>query len=605
MSKAPGILPHILIRVLPITTLVLLSIWISMRIVVADTVRRDAHDRVAVEAENGARLLGARLHNIMESVEHLARNNLLINALIDTTARENYLPLFFQSLRIPGPHGVSITLGDYRGRRVASNRRDAPGYVNVPWLDTVMNGKTFLRISAEGLEAAVPVLYGPSAEGMVAVSYGPGQVSKILSLSAAKMVFAVFDNHGSPLFASAGAPWKTAGTDSGAPTPGWIETRRHIPGFGDLTLLCGEPAATAFAPLGRLDIFFLAAMCLSLPALAVAVFLAVRMVARPLSDLAGDMDSITGLSGPAGGVSESGPAEFRKLGRSFNRLMGHLALSTEKLRESEATARAILNASPAAIVLLDREGVVLDCNDAYPKRFGISRESLMGSGIWDLFPGEISAHRKTQVKGVFNTGEPFRGEDERDGMWNEYSIEPAVRGPDGQVMSVLVEALDITTRKRLEEQARLTDEQRAMEAGRAQMSAMVLHQIGNAVTPVKVYVEEMADETRNTSLDYLEKVYLDLREHRHNLPVYLNEDQRGRRVFEYMKVLIVSLKRQARQRQDTVQRIDRAFDRISEMLDLQQSYIDNGTKIAGIGLERDVLQGKNEHGILNEEQNHG
>jgi len=163
-------------------------------------------------------------------------------------------------------------------------------------------------------------------------------------------------------------------------------------------------------------------------------------------------------------------------------------------------------------------------------------------------------------------------------------------------MSVVVEALDITKRKRSEEQARLADELRAMEAGRAQMSGMVLHHIGNAITPVRVYVAEMADEQQSTALDYLEKAWLDLVEHQHDLPVYLNEDQRGRRVFEYMKVLIVSLKQQARQRQDTVQRIDRAVARISEMLNRQQDYMDNETEIARTG---------NEHEIWNEEQNHG
>jgi PAS domain S-box-containing protein len=596
MTKGHRILPHILIRVLPATMLALLIIWFSMRILVAETVRRDVHDRIALEAANGARVLGVRLHNIMDSVEHLAGNNLLVNALIDTAARVNYLPLFFQSLRIPGPHNMSITLADYRGRRVAANRHDAPGYVNAPWLDRISKKETVFRISAEGLEAAAPVLYLNSAEGLVAVSYGPDQISKILSLSAPKMVFAVFDRQGDRLFASAGAPWKLAPTDFGVPMAGWIETRREIPGFKDLILVCGEPVTSAFGPLGRLDNFFLAAMGLNLLALLVAVFLAVRMVARPLSDFAADMDRISGLSAPGGQVSDSGPAELRKLGRSFNRLMDNLALSTTKLRESEAAARAILNASPAAIVLLDREGVVLDCNDAYPIRFGISRESLMSSGIWDLFPGETAARRKAQVKGVFDTGEPFRGEDERDGMWNEYRIEPAVRGPEGRLMSVVVEALDITKRKRSEEQARLADELRAMEAGRAQMSGMVLHHIGNAITPVRVYVAEMADEQQSTALDYLEKAWLDLVEHQHDLPVYLNEDQRGRRVFEYMKVLIVSLKQQARQRQDTVQRIDRAVARISEMLNRQQDYMDNETEIARTG---------NEHEIWNEEQNHG
>ena len=596
MKDAPRILPHVLVRVLPVTMAVLLAVWFAMRLVAADTLERDVRRHIDVEANHGARQLGDRLWSIMTSITNLAANDLLINGLIDTTARENYLPLFFQSLRIPGPENARITLTDYRGRRVASNHRDVPGYVNVPWLEGVMKGKPFFHISPEGLEAAAPVLYEGSPEGLVALFYGPDRVPEILSLSAQQMAFAVFNNRGECLFSSADAPWKTAMSDSGAHAKNWIETRREIPGFGDLTLVCGHSTASAFAPLRRLDRFFLVGMCLNILALAGAVFLAVRMVARPLWKFAADMDGRRALTDSQDLVSESGPEEFRELARSFNRLMGNLALSDRKVRESEATVRAILNASPAAIVLLDREGIVLDCNDTYPARFGISRESLVGSWIWDLFPDKTSTHRREEVKGVFHTGERFHGEDERDGIWNEYHIEPAVRGPDGRVQSVVVEALDITIRKRFQEEARIAHERRAAAAGRAEMSAMVLHHIGNAITPVKVYMEKMADETRDASLDYLEKAYLDLLEHRDALQAYLDENGRGRRVFEYMKALIASLKQQRDGRRNAVEHIDLAVVRITEMLDQQQRYMENGA-----GMEAFTV----EHPTPNEEYRHG
>lgn len=596
MKDAPRILPHVLVRVLPVTMAVLLAVWFAMRLVAADTLERDVRRHIDVEANHGARQLGDRLWSIMTSITNLAANDLLINSLIDTTARENYLPLFFQSLRIPGPENARITLTDYRGRRLAANGRDTPGYENAPWLEGVMKGKPFFHISPEGLEAAAPVLYEGSPEGLVALFYGPDRVPEILSLSAQQMAFAVFNKRGECLFSSADAPWKTAMSDSGAHAKNWIETRRKIPGFSQLTLVCGQSTASAFAPLRRLDRFFLVGMCLNILALAGAVFLAVRMVARPLWKFAADMDRRRELSGQQDPVSESGPEEFRELARSFNRLMGDLALSDQRVRESEATARAILNASPAAIVLLDREGIVLDCNDTYPARFGISRQSLVGSWIWDLFPGETSRHRKEEVKGVFHTGERFHGEDERDGIWKEYHIEPAVRGPDGQVQSVVVEALDITIRKRFQEEARIAHERRAAAAGCAEMSAMVLHHIGNAITPVKVYMEKMADETRDASLDYLEKAYLDLLEHRDALQVYLNENGRGRRVFEYMKALIASLKQQRDGRRNAVEQIELAVVRITEMLDHQQRYMENGA-----GMEAFTV----EHPTPNEEYRHG
>ncbi|MCK5113324.1 MAG: PAS domain S-box protein [Phycisphaerae bacterium] len=134
----------------------------------------------------------------------------------------------------------------------------------------------------------------------------------------------------------------------------------------------------------------------------------------------------------------------------------------EKLRESEEMARAILNASPAAIVLLGKDGLVIDCNEAYPARFGQTSEQLIGTYVWDLFPLQIAQRRKAQIQAVFDTGKPFVGEDERNGTWNEYHIEPATWEPDGHVRTVIVEALDITPRKHAEQQlisqARFTSE---------------------------------------------------------------------------------------------------------------------------------------------------
>ena len=120
------------------------------------------------------------------------------------------------------------------------------------------------------------------------------------------------------------------------------------------------------------------------------------------------------------------------------------------LRESEEKARSILNASPSAIVLLNKDGIVLDCNNAYPARFGMTRDTLVGTCVWGLFPEETMKHRKAQVENVFETGNPILGEDERQGLWNEYHIEVATKNVSGEVTAVIVEALDITDRKQAE-----------------------------------------------------------------------------------------------------------------------------------------------------------
>ncbi len=121
--------------------------------------------------------------------------------------------------------------------------------------------------------------------------------------------------------------------------------------------------------------------------------------------------------------------------------------AVQKLRESESKARAIINASLIAIVLLNKKGIILDSNEEMARRFRMIRNGMIGKCIWDLLPESVTKHRKEQGDYVFKTGKSFHGEDERQGIWNEYFIEPVRFEKGGRIEAVVVEALDVTERK--------------------------------------------------------------------------------------------------------------------------------------------------------------
>jgi len=111
-----------------------------------------------------------------------------------------------------------------------------------------------------------------------------------------------------------------------------------------------------------------------------------------------------------------------------------------------------------------------------------------------------------------------------------------------------------------------------MEAGRAQLSAMVLHNIGNAVTPLTVHMEQMKAGELKQIPYYLEKCYLDLNEHVTDLQHYVNNDPRGKEVFSYMGKLVDSLKYHGEHLAGVTRDIDAAVSYISEILTLQHAY---------------------------------
>ncbi|MHC1780420.1 MAG: PAS domain S-box protein [Bacteroidales bacterium] len=123
----------------------------------------------------------------------------------------------------------------------------------------------------------------------------------------------------------------------------------------------------------------------------------------------------------------------------------------EKFRNSEANVRAIMESTDDIIILLDKNGVVIDCNEAHAKRLNTTRNNLIGKNIFNLLPKEVGAIRYKNVSEAIKTGKPVYGEDSRGGFWNEYSIHP-ITSHKGKVDSVAVFSKDITRRRLAEKE---------------------------------------------------------------------------------------------------------------------------------------------------------
>jgi len=142
-----------------------------------------------------------------------------------------------------------------------------------------------------------------------------------------------------------------------------------------------------------------------------------------------------------------------------------LALSHERLKESEAAARAareelemVIEGSPLAIYTRDVDGVVTSWNPAAERIFGWPADEAIGHLLRTLPPGEevFSERLRQRVLG----GEQFVHEDvrrvRRDGgsIYISTTLAP-LKGPGGEVHGYVTIAADITQRKRTEESLRL------------------------------------------------------------------------------------------------------------------------------------------------------
>ncbi len=126
----------------------------------------------------------------------------------------------------------------------------------------------------------------------------------------------------------------------------------------------------------------------------------------------------------------------------------------ETLRESEKRYRALAEAAPDMIFIVDSEGYVKYVNSFAAKQFRNSPETIIGKRTTDLFPSDISDRQRQNLKKVFETGKPLYAENKttilnRD-MWLSTWLAPLLNEA-GDVYSVLGISRDITERKEAEE----------------------------------------------------------------------------------------------------------------------------------------------------------
>ena len=210
------------------------------------------------------------------------------------------------------------------------------------------------------------------------------------------------------------------------------------------------------------------------------------------------------------------------------------------LRESEETARALLNAFPDSALLTDSAGVIIALNDIVAKQLGKTPAELIGGSSLKYLPPNLARVRKTWEDEVIRTREPVHFEDNQAGRWLDCHIQP-IFDAAGQVTRLAIFARDITEHKhaekklleyseRLEDmvQIRTTELQLVHErlirqeklATIGQMSASIAHELRNPLGAVKqsgFYLQRLHKRANLNMTNPKVKEHLDLIEREINI----------------------------------------------------------------------------------------
>lgn len=128
----------------------------------------------------------------------------------------------------------------------------------------------------------------------------------------------------------------------------------------------------------------------------------------------------------------------------------HDRKETERmLVESEANARALINAPKESIFIMKRDGTIIYANETMASRFGYRAEDIIGRSAFDVAPSDIARERKVYVDQVIETCQEVHFHDTRFGRVIENNLYP-ILDESGQVTRIAIYGRDVTEKEEAE-----------------------------------------------------------------------------------------------------------------------------------------------------------
>jgi PAS domain S-box-containing protein len=176
---------------------------------------------------------------------------------------------------------------------------------------------------------------------------------------------------------------------------------------------------------------------------------------------------------------------------------------THSLRESEETARALLNSPSEAAMLMDVDGKMLALNNHMAERLGQSSEEIVGRCYYDYLSTDIAGNRRNKTAEVMRDGQPVFFQDERDGIMLDNRIYP-VFDENGKVTRISFFSRDITDQIKLMNQLQQAQKMEALGT----LAGGIAHDFNNILFPIVGYTEMSMDAVKpdDSIRNYLSEV---------------------------------------------------------------------------------------------------
>lgn len=373
-----GLFWALVFRVVPLTVLTFLAIGYIIVTRAFNSVSEQVEAYHTEQHRYAEFAVKRKLDTLKESVRVLAGNDLVVNALIDIENRNQYLPIFFRSLRIPGPEKAHIFLVDYKGHPIVCNQGHMKKHAQETFWENIAKGREYFELTPEKLLFAAPVLYHGLAEGSIIVVYAPEQFYELFNVEVGVDSVALTGRGGNRIFSSHKTPGQLL-TMQRYPAD-WFVQKTALKGYPELSIATYIFKQKAMQPAKSLRNFLILVICLNILVLLLSQFLTGRIVTEPIANLIDGIQNIMKNGELACQIQETGPRELRKIARAFNRLVSQL----RKTMVSRSHLDSMINAMTESVFVTDLEGKIVSSNPAFRSLFGYQKSELMSLQIKQL-----------------------------------------------------------------------------------------------------------------------------------------------------------------------------------------------------------------------------
>ena len=248
-------------------------------------------------------------------------------------------------------------------------------------------------------------------------------------------------------------------------------------------------------------------------------------------------------------------------------------------RASEEVLRLVgfsVNHSADAVFWITADGRVEYVNEAACRSLGYSRQELLSLTINDIeAPGSVQAcaQRWQELKagGALTFESQYRTKDGQ-----TYPVEVSANYLSyGDTEYDCTFARDISARKQAEAERESLHKQlmeASRKAGMAEIATGVLHNVGNVLNSVTVSAALAKEKLHQLGHYGIDKIARMLSEHTNDLAAYLTEDEKGKKLPEYLAVVSEQLSSDHKAIDEELVSVDRGIEHIKEIVRTQQSY---------------------------------